>query len=150
MHNAWMRAICGRMKSDYSYSAGIVYNNFPWPVIAGSTRNLGNKTEMLNQVQHDKHVVMIEACAQAVLDARAVYANASLADLYDPLTMPANLLKAHQALDKAVEAAYGYKGAATDSARVAFLFERYQQLTSLLPSLTNIKTKPKKAPKKNK
>lgn len=63
----------------------------------------------------------------------------SLADLYDPLTMPANLLKAHNALDKAVDAAYGYKGAATDSARVAFLFERYQQLTSLLPALEKSK-----------
>ncbi|WP_367186092.1 type IIL restriction-modification enzyme MmeI [Methylotenera sp.] len=75
----------------------------------------------------------LEACSQAVLDARAAHINASLADLYDPLTMPTNLLKAHQALDKAVDAAYGYKGANTDAARVAFLFERYQQLTSLLP-----------------
>jgi hypothetical protein len=85
----------------------------------------------------------IETAAQAVLDARAVHPNASLADLYDPLTMPANLLKAHQALDKAVDAAYGYKGAATDAARVAFLFERYQQLTSLLP----LAVKPKKVKK---
>ena len=70
---------------------------------------------------------------------RALFtANASLADLYDPLTMPANLLKAHQVLDKAVDAAYGYKGAATDAARVAFLFERYQQLTSLLPACEGI------------
>ncbi len=75
-----------------------------------------------------------------MLDARAVYENASLADLYDPLTMPANLLKAHQVLDKAVDAAYAYKGANTDAARVAFLFERYQQLNSLLP----IADKPKK------
>lgn len=69
-----------------------------------------------------------------VLDARAAHPNASLADLYDPLTMPANLLKAHQALDKAVDAAYGYKGANTDAVRVAFLFERYQQLSRLLPT----------------
>ena len=62
-----------------------------------------------------------------------MYPNASLADLYDPLTMPNNLLKAHNALDKTVDAAYGYKGAATDAVRVAFLFERYQQITSLLP-----------------
>ncbi len=79
------------------------------------------------------HHAAVEACAQAVLDARAAHPNASLADLYDTLTMPANLHKAHQALDKAVDAAYGYKGAAIDAARVAFLFERYQQLTSLLP-----------------
>jgi hypothetical protein len=115
LHNAWMRAVTGRLKSDYQYSASIVYNNFPWPAL-----------------QANNHAPL-EACAQAVLDARAEHANASLADLYDPLTMPANLLKAHQALDKAVDAAYGYKGANTDAARVAFLFERYQQLTSLLP-----------------
>lgn len=130
MHMAWMRTTAGRMKSDYSYTNQITYNNFPWPAL-----------------QTNNHAA-VEACAQAVLDARAAHPNASLADLYDPLTMPANLLKAHQALDKAVDAAYGYKGAATDAARVAFLFERYQQLTSLLPSLTNIKTK--KAPKKSK
>ena len=78
-----------------------------------------------------------------------MHINASLADLYDPLTMPTNLLKAHQALDKAVDAAYGYKGVANhssgDAARVAFLFERYQQITSLLPALN---TKAKKVTKK--
>jgi type II restriction/modification system DNA methylase subunit YeeA len=132
MHNGWMRTVGGRLKNDYRYSGSLVYNTFPWPALQTNTHNT------------------VEACAQAVLDARAEYANASLADLYDPLTMPANLLKAHQALDKAVDAAYGYKGAATDAARVAFLFERYQQLTSLLPSLTNIKTKAKKVVKKSK
>ncbi|HQQ33909.1 MAG TPA: class I SAM-dependent DNA methyltransferase [Methylophilus sp.] len=116
MHNAWVRAVCGRLESRYRYSAGIVYNNFPWPALQG------------------KQDAAIEACAQAVLDARTAHPNASLADLYDPLTMPANLLKAHQALDKAVDAAYGYKGAQTDAARVAFLFELYQKLTSLLPA----------------
>lgn len=114
-HMAWTRQVCGRLKSDYQYSALIVYNNFPWPEV--------------NVLQTAK----IESAAQAVLNARAVHTNASLADLYDPLTMPNNLLKAHNALDKAVDAAYGYKGAATDAARVAFLFERYQQITSLLP-----------------
>ena len=104
-----------------------VYNNFPWPEV--------------NALQ----IAKIEAAAQAVLDARAVHINASLADLYDPLTMPTNLLKAHQALDKAVDAAYGYKGAATDAARVAFLFERYQQINSLLPALVS---KTKKVTKK--
>jgi len=122
MQMAWMRATAGRMKSDYSYSNQITYNNFPWPALQTNI--------------HEP----LEACVQAVLDARAVHANASLADLYDLLTMPANLLKAHQALDKVVDAAYGYKGANTDAARVAILFERYQQLTSLLPSLA----KPKK------
>lgn len=112
------------MKSDYSYSASIVYNNFPWPEPS------------------EKKTQSIEACAQAVLDARVAHPNASLADLYDPLTMPANLLKTHQALDKAVDAAYGYKGLNTDAARVAFLFELYQKITSFLPV-----EKPKKAKK---
>ena len=153
MHNAWMRAVSGRLESRYSYSASIVYNNFPWPVIASQSETSARQSTALNTglprhdvPRNDKHVVAVEARAQAVLDARAAHPNASLADLYDPLTMPANLLKAHNALDKAVDAAYGYKGAATDSARAAFLFERYQQLTSLLPALE----KPKKAVKKNK
>lgn len=115
MHMAWVRSVCGRLKSDFRYSAGIVYNNFPWP-------------EPTEKQTHN-----IESTAKAVLAARAVHPNASLADLYDPLTMPAILLKAHQVLDKAVDAAYGYKGAQTDAARVAFLFARYQQITSLLP-----------------
>lgn len=129
MHNAWVRAVCGRLKSDFRYSASIVYNNFPWPEPT------------------DKQRAAIETAAQGVLDARAAHPGASLADLYDPLTMPANLLKAHQALDVAVDAAYGYKGAKTDAARVAFLFERYQQITSLLPAAKAGKTrKPKTKP----
>lgn len=127
LHMVWTKAVSGRLKSDYQYSNSITYNNFPWPEL-----NAQNKAK-------------IESAAQAVLDARAVHINASLADLYDPLTMPPNLLKAHQVLDEAVDEAYGYKGAATDAARVAFLFERYQQITSLLPA---IKAKTKKSPKK--
>jgi hypothetical protein len=137
------------MKSDYQYSAGIVYNNFPWPDcrsgVSPRTSNGENCTDAFAATS--RSYKNIDAAAQAVLDARAVHISASLADLYDPLTMPANLLKAHQALDKAVDAAYGYKpglskaegGANTDAARVAFLFERYQALTSLLPSLTKQK-----------
>ena len=147
MHMAWVRAVCGRLKSDYRYSAGLVYNNFPWPVIASQSETSAKQSTGLNTglprpyaTRNDRQIAAIEACAQVVLDARTAHPNASLADLYDPLTMPANLLKAHLALDKAVDAAYGYKGATTDSARVAFLFERYQQLTSLLP----IDKKPKK------
>jgi hypothetical protein len=117
MHMAWVKYVCGRIKSDYRYTNGIVYNNFPWPEPNAKQRE------------------NIEAAAQAVLDARTAHPQASLADLYDPLTMPANLLKAHQALDKAVDNAYGYKGANTDAARVAFLFERYQAITSLLPAV---------------
>ena len=126
MHNSWIRYTCGRLGSGIRYSKDIVYNNFPWPAL-----------------QANNHQA-IEACAQAVLDARAAHPKASLADLYDPLTMPANLLKAHQVLDKAVDAAYGYKGVATDAARVAFLFERYQALTSLLPVEKTKKSRNKK------
>lgn len=116
MHNSWMRTVCGRLKSDYRYSAGIVYNNFPWPE---------NPTEKQKQT--------IEAAAQAVLDARLQFPESSLADLYDPLTMPPVLLKAHQTLDKAVDAAYGKTNFKTEAERVAFLFELYQKYTSLLP-----------------
>lgn len=125
LHNAWMRTTCGRLKSDYRYSNTIVYNNFPWCEPT------------------DKHRAAIEAAAQAILDARALYPESSLADLYDPTAMPPELTKAHAALDKAVDAAYQYKGGKDDAARVAFLFERYQQLTSLLPALTA--KKPRKA-----
>lgn len=117
MHNAWMRATCGRLESRYSY-APAVYNNYPWPDPS------------------DKHHTTIEAAAQAILNARTLYPESSLADLYDPLSMPPELVKAHAALDKAVDAAYQYKGGKDDAARVAFLFERYQQLTSLLPAVT--------------
>ncbi|MDO4768901.1 MAG: N-6 DNA methylase [Brachymonas sp.] len=111
MHNAWMRTVAGRLKSDYRYSAKIVYNNYPWP-----------------QQATDKQRMAIAAAAQSVLDARALYPGATLADLYDPLTMPAELAKAHAALDKAVDAAYSYKGGKDDASRVAFLFKLYQQL----------------------
>ncbi len=131
MHNAWMRAVAGRLKSDFRYSAAIVYNNFPWP-------DLPEKLEQ-NQTQTPAHKAQaaIEKAAQAVLDARAQFPGSSLADLYDPLTMPPALLKAHQKLDAAVDAAYalvgGKKTWKNDAERVAFLFERYQKLTSLLP-----------------
>ncbi|MDO9364886.1 MAG: hypothetical protein Q7T58_00870, partial [Methylotenera sp.] len=144
MHMAWMRTTAGRLKSDFQYSAKITYNNFPWPECRSDLQiangDGATTTALHNELRAYKN---IEAAAQAVLDARAVHTNASLADLYDPLTMPANLLKAHQVLDKAVDVAYGYKGANTDAARVAFLFERYQKITSLLPSVV----KPRKVRK---
>ncbi len=124
MHNSWMRTVCGRLKSDYRYSAGIVYNNFPWPE---------NPTE--------KQKENIEKCAQAVLDARLQFPEASLADLYDPLTMPPVLLKAHQTLDKAVDTAYGRTNFKTEAERVAFLFELYQKYTSLFPLVKESKKK---------
>jgi hypothetical protein len=127
MHNAWMRTVCGRLKSDYRYSAGIVYNNFPWP-------------QLFNQEKQSA----IEAAAQAILDARTLYPDSTLADLYDPTAMPPELQDAHRKLDKAVDAAYVYKGGKDDAARVAFLFERYQQLTSLLPIAHVKKTRKRK------
>jgi hypothetical protein len=110
-HMAWMRTTTGRMKSDYSYSVGIVYNNFPWP----------NPTA----IQKEK----IEQTAQAILDARDLYPEASLADLYDELTMPPELRKAHTANDKAVWEAYGKPWPLDDEpACVAYLMERYQKI----------------------
>jgi hypothetical protein len=115
---AWVRYTCGRLKSDFRYSKDIVYNNFPWPDAPG-----------------DKQRAAIEQAAQFVLDTRAQFPDATLADLYDPLTMPPALVKAHSALDRAVDAAYGKRTFKTDAERVAFLFERYQQLTSLLQAM---------------
>ena len=112
VHMAWMRVVCGRMKSDYRYTPA-VYNNFPWP----------NPTE--------DQKAKIEQTAQAILDARALYPDASLADLYDELTMPPELRKAHQANDKAVMAAYGFPiKNFTESDCVAALMKMYQELTA--------------------
>ena len=112
VHMAWTRAVCGRLKSDYNYSKDIVYNNFPWP----------NPT--------DEQKVKIEQTAQAILDARALYPDSSLADLYDELTMPVELRKAHQDNDRAVMAAYGFNvKTMTESQCVAELFKLYQELT---------------------
>lgn len=133
MHNAWVRATCGRLESRYRYSKDIVYNNFPWPDLPADPEpgTPAHKTK-----------AAIEAAAQGVLDARVQLQKgskpASLADLYDPLTMPPILLKAHQKLDAAVDATYtlcgGKKTWKNDAERVAFLFELYQRYTSLLPA----------------
>lgn len=111
IHMAWMRTIAGRLKSDYRYSNTLVYNNFPWPTPT------------------DKQKEKIEKTAQAILDARALYPDSSLADLYDPLTMPRELLKAHQDNDRAVMEVYGLpvKGT-TESDAVAHLFKMYEKL----------------------
>lgn len=111
MHNSWMRVVCGRLKSDYRYSNTIVYNNFPFP----------NPTEE----QKSK----IEKTAQAILDARSKFPEASLADLYNPLTTPAALRKAHEANDRAVMSAYGFPKTITESEIVAELFKMYEKLT---------------------
>jgi hypothetical protein len=110
MHNAWMRSVAGRLKSDYRYSKDIVYNNFPWPTAPTPSQRAA-----------------VEAAAQGVLDARAQHPGSSLADLYDPLTMPGDLVKAHHALDRAVDKCYRSKAFDTEAERVAFLFERYEE-----------------------
>lgn len=113
VHMAWMRAICGRIKSDYRYSKDVVYNNFPWP-----TPTYEQKAK-------------IEQTAQAILDARALYPDASLADLYDERTMPPELRKAHYANDRAVWEAYGKAWPITsESDCVAVLMKMYQELTA--------------------
>ena len=113
VHMAWVRAVCGRIKSDYRYSKDVVYNNFPWPALTATQK----KT--------------IEQTAQAILDARALYPDCSLADLYDEVTMPPELRKAHQQNDKAVMQAYGFWGKLnTETECVAELMKMYQELTA--------------------
>ena len=116
MHNAWVRSTCGRLESRYRYSKEIVFNNFPWPEPSAD------------------QTFAIELAAQAVLNARSEFADSTLADLYDPLSMPPALVKAHQKLDSVVDAAYGRRSFKSDADRVAFLFERYRAITSLLPA----------------
>ena len=134
MHNAWMRTVCGRLESRYRYSVGIVYNNFPWPEIPPSSPLAKGEGAQRGGIP------AIETAAQAVLDARALFPGSTLADLYDPLSMPPELVRAHQNLDRAVDAAYGKKSFVSEAERVAFLFERYQALTSLLPAAETKKT----------
>lgn len=111
VHMAWMRAVCGRLKSDYRYSKDIVYNNFPWPTPT------------------EEQKAKIEQTAQTILDARAIYPDCSLADLYDETTMPVELRRAHQQNDKAVMQAYGFSIKMTESECVAALMKMYQELT---------------------
>src|SRR5699024_9091106 len=112
VHMAWMRAVCGRLKSDYRYSNTIVYNNFPWPSPTAAQK------------------AKIEKTAQGILDARAFYPDASLADLYDELLMPPELRRAHQANDRAVMEAYGFPiKTTTEAGCVAALMKMYQNLT---------------------
>ena len=113
MHMAWVRSVCGRLESRYRYSNEIVYNNYPWPL---------NPTE--------KQIKNIETCAQQVLNIRLEFPNSSLADLYDPTTMPPKLVKAHQELDKAVDAAYRSKPFESEAKRMEFLFELYEKYTA--------------------
>ncbi len=113
MHMAWVKNTCGRLKSDFRYSKDIVYNNFSWP-----------------KNPNEKQVKTIETAAQKVLDVRAEFPNSSLAELYDPLTMPPALVKAHNELDKAVDLAYRPQAFTSDANRMVYLFELYQRYTA--------------------
>jgi len=113
MHMVWMKSTCGRMKSDFQYSASIVYNNFPWP-------------ENPTRVQE----INIEKAAQKILDIRDLFPNSSLADLYDPLSMPPELVKVHNELDRAVDLAYRSQPFVSEANRMEFLFELYEKYTA--------------------
>ena len=123
MHMAWLSHIGGRLESRFRYSIGLVYNTFPWPEASPAQR------------------AKVEALAQAVLDARAAHPASSLADLYDPDTMPANLRKAHAALDAAVDRLYRSAPFASDRDRVEHLFGRYEALVNPLERLGAAKNK---------
>lgn len=122
-HMAWLAHIGGRLESRYRYSIGLVYNTFPWPNASPAQRE------------------KVETLAQAVLDARAAYPTSSLADLYDPDTMPAELRKAHTALDTAVDRLYRPAPFASDRDRVEHLFGRYEALVNPLERLGAAKNK---------
>lgn len=122
MHMTWMSNVGGRLESRFQYSASIVYNNFPWPLSPS-----------------EKQIKAIEAAAQKVLDARAAYPESSLADLYDPLSMPPVLIKAHQELDRAVDLAYRPQAFISDAKRMEFLFELYEKYTADLFTKTKEK-----------
>jgi len=122
MHMAWVKSVCGRLKSDFRYSKDIVYNNYPWPE---------NPTE--------KQIAKIEEKSQKVLEVRSSFPKSSLADLYYPLTMPPTLIKAHIELDKAVDAAYKPQAFTSEANRMEFLFELYEKYTADL--FTKGKTK---------
>jgi len=117
MHVSWVKYVCGRLESRFRYSNKIVYNNYPWP-----------------KDPSDKNVKKVEEKAQAVLDVRAEFPESSLADLYDPLTMPPKLVKAHQALDKAVDLCYRPQPFPNEASRIEFLFDLYNQYTQPLIS----------------
>lgn len=125
-HNAWMRRVCGRLKSDYRYSGGIVYNNFPWPGVTRETVGIPVEDAVTQEVRSE-----VEQCARAVLDTRAAYQESSLADMYDPddsFLFP-ELVRAHRELDAAVEAAYGVSYHGDEERIVAHLFDLYANVT---------------------
>ena len=115
MHMAWVKYVCGRIKGDFRYSNNLVYNNYPWP-----------------KDPSPRHIQAVEAGARGVLEARAQFADSSLADLYDPLTMPGALQKAHKALDKAVDLCYRSQAFSSEANRIEFLFGLYADYTTPL------------------
>ena len=130
---AWMRAVCGRLKSDYRYSNTIVYNNFPWPFSEKQTdlfapNGTHTKAKNVSSEQIRLLKTKIEQTAQKILDARVKYPDSSLADLYDETVMPPELRKAHQENDHAVMQAYGFTPKMTESEIVAELFKIYERL----------------------
>jgi len=159
MHMAWVRQVCGRLKSDYRYSVKLVYNNFPWPQFdaAGSLSaasadcvreaasrlywtsyhedNTEPERRPVRLIGDERKRVSVELAAQAVLDVRSKYTTSTLADLYDPLTMPSDLVKAHTDLDRAVDRCYRAAPFTSDRQRVEFLFALYETITApLLPA----------------
>ncbi len=129
MHMTWTKYTCGRLESRYRYSKDIVYNNFPWP-----------------ETPTEKQIKAVEDAAQGVLDAREQFPNSSLADLYDPNTMPPVLVMAHQVLDKAVDVCYRSQPFQSETKRIEFLFELYDKYTAGL----FVKEKTKKSTVKSK
>jgi hypothetical protein len=124
----WVKYVCGRLESRFRYSNTIVYNNYPFP-----------------EALTDKQKQTVETCAQAVLDTRAKYPDSSLANLYDRLTMPPDLIKAHQKLDKAVDLCYRPQPFTSELNRIEYLFELYEKL--MAPLLPTAKQTRKKRPK---
>ena len=129
MHMAWVKAVCGRLKSDYRYSNNIVYNNYPWP-----------------KKPSDKQMATVESASQQVLDTRLKYPDSSLADLYDPLTMPPDLVKAHNVLDKAVDKCYRGVAFHSEAERLEYLFMLYNKYTE--PLIVTEKTKKRRRAKR--
>ncbi|MEZ6234444.1 MAG: type IIL restriction-modification enzyme MmeI [Phycisphaerales bacterium] len=132
MHMAWVRQICGRLKSDFRYSSKLVYNNFPWPPSPS-----------------DKHKAAVESAAQGVLDARDSFKGQTLADLYDPLAMPKALRDAHRTLDRAVDRCYRTAPFTSERQRVEYLFDLYQKLTAPLTAPAKPARKPRRTAKRS-
>jgi hypothetical protein len=129
MHMAWVKQICGRIKSDYRYSNKLVYNNFPWP--SGVI---------------DAKKAAVETAAQRILDARETFSDQSLANLYDPLTMPRKLRDAHTKLDRVVDKCYRSSPFTSDRQRVEYLFGLYERLASPVLPEAPIRTRRRRSP----